>query len=149
MNTQAKDAIELLTSDHERVKKQFKDFQALGDKAFKQKKQLADKICNELLVHTQIEEEILYPVFLEHASDEKPLVDEATVEHGTAKQLISQIQKMDSDQELFDARVKVLSEYINHHVKEEEEEMFPKLRATKVDLNELGERLHARKQELM
>lgn len=143
------DAIDLLTRDHEDVKKAFKEFKALGDRAFQKKRELADKICKDLLVHTQIEEEILYPLFTENlAEGSKSLANEAIVEHASAKQLISQIQQASSDSDLFDARVKVLSEYIDHHVKEEEEEMFPKLRQADVDLGEIGEKMQVRKKQL-
>ncbi len=111
------------------------------------RKKLADKICAELTLHTQLEEEIIYPAFREKLTDAKDLVDEAQVEHDSAKMLIKQIQQMQADEELFDAKVKVLSEYIEHHVKEEDE-MFPLMQDNSVDLALLGERITERKQQL-
>jgi len=95
-----------------------------------------------------LEEEIIYPAFREKLSDEKDLLNEAKVEHDSAKVLIKEIQQMQADEELFDAKVKVLSEYIEHHVKEEEDEMFPLLQKSDVDLALLGEKLFQRKQQL-
>ena len=143
-----KDAISLLTNVHQKVTKAFEEYKKLGDKAFKTKKKLSMNICTDLEVHTQIEEEILYPEFRKAVKDAKPLADEAKVEHDSAKELIQQIKSMDAEDDLFDAKVTVLSEYIDHHVKEEEDEMFPLLKKASIDLNELGKRMDARKQEL-
>lgn len=143
-----KDAISLLKADHKNVKKAFKEFSSLGDQAFKTKKKLADEICADLELHTRIEEEIFYPEFRKAVTGAKPLINEAKVEHDSAKELIKQIKSMKAEDELFDAKVTVLSEYIDHHVKEEENEMFPLLNKTSVDLTELGKRMEARKQEL-
>lgn len=148
-NKQSEDAIKLLMADHKKVKRAFKEFEELGGKAFVKKKKLADEICSELLVHAQVEEEIFYPLFVKKLSKEKPLANEALVEHASAKELIAQIQAMKGDEELFDAKVKVLSEYINHHVKEEEKEMFPLMRDTNVDLAKLGAQIAERKEQLM
>lgn len=142
-------ATTLLKKDHEHVKKAFKEFSELGPQAYKSKKSLADKICKELTVHTQIEEEIFYPALRKSVKDAKGLVNEAQVEHDSAKELISQIEKMDGDDELFDAKVTVLSEYVNHHIKEEEEEMFPAIERSGADLSELAQKLDQRKQELV
>lgn len=144
----SKDALSLLREDHANVKKAFAEFEQLGDRAYASKKRLADDICKDLELHTRIEEEIFYPAVRRALKDARPLLDEAVVEHGTAKDLIKQVQDMDATAELFTATVKVLSEYINHHVKEEEQEMFPLLRKTDLDLKALGEELSARKQEL-
>ncbi|MDO8907500.1 MAG: hemerythrin domain-containing protein [Pseudohongiella sp.] len=144
----AEDAIKILKSDHKKVKDAFKEYEQLGEKAFSSKKKLADKICAELTIHTQVEEEIFYPLFRQKLPKEKPLVNEAAVEHASAKELISQIQSMSGDDPLFDAKVKVLSEYINHHVREEEKEMFPLMRNADVDLNEVGSLIMERKQQL-
>jgi hemerythrin-like domain-containing protein len=99
-------------------------------------------------VHAQIEEEIFYPAARE-ALKEQDLIDEATVEHASAKDLIAQIEQAQAGDELFDAKVIVLGEYIKHHVKEEHNEMFPKLKKTKLDLKALGEQLAERKEALM
>ncbi|HLV77357.1 MAG TPA: hemerythrin domain-containing protein [Marinobacter sp.] len=141
-------AIELLKQDHENVKKAFKEFQELGPQAYKTKKSLAEKICKELTIHTQIEEEIFYPAFRKAVTGEEGLLNEAKVEHDSAKTLIREIQKMDAEEKLFDAKVTVLGEYVEHHIKEEEQEMFPLMRKTKVDLDALGEELEQRKEKL-
>lgn len=141
------DAIALLKADHKLVLDLFEQFdKARGDA---RKKTLAGKICQELKVHTRIEEEILYPAAREVLRDSKQdLIDEADVEHAGAKDLIAQIESSGPGAELYDAKVKVLGEYIEHHVKEEHEEMFPELRKAKLDLKDIGARLEARKKEL-
>jgi hypothetical protein len=140
-----RDAIALLRADHQTVQELFDRFEKTrGDD---RKGKLAEQICNELTVHAQIEEEIFYPAARE-ALREEDLIDEATVEHQSAKDLIAQIQGSKPGEELFDAKVKVLGEYIKHHVKEEQNEMFAQVRKTKLDLSELGERLQMRKDEL-
>jgi len=140
------DAIKLLKDDHKEVKGYFDQYQDLEDDAEKQA--LADKICLALTVHAQIEEEIYYPAARE-AIDDDDLLDEAEVEHASAKQLIAEIQAMKAGDRLFDAKVTVLGEYIDHHVEEEENEMFPESRESDLDLKALGAQLAARKAELM
>jgi hemerythrin superfamily protein len=147
------DACSLLDTDHKNVKKLFTAYDELvGSKAAsatEKKRQLAQQICAELTVHTQIEEEIFYPA-LREAIKETDLLDEAEVEHASAKDLIAQIQDAGEIDEMFDAKVKVLGEYIDHHVKEERNEMFPKARAAKgLDLVTMRELMAARKEELM
>lgn len=140
------EAIALLTEDHARVKRLFKDYEKLAkeDADDEEKRELAVLICAELTAHATAEEEILYPAARAAIAD-SDLVDEATVEHATAKDLIAQILESTPDDDLFDAKVKVLGEYIDHHVKEEEGEMFPQLKKAKVDTLELGERIAERK----
>jgi len=140
------DAIALLRADHQEVSALFAQFEKA--RTDKRKGELAAKICTELKVHAQIEEEIFYPAF-SAATKDKSLVPEATVEHQTMKDLIAQLESSSPDAALFDAKVKVLSEYVKHHVKEEQNEIFPKARKSKLDLKEVGEQLHVRKQELM
>lgn len=140
------DAIKLLKDDHKEVKTFFKQYEELEDEADKQA--LADKICMALTVHAQVEEEIYYPATRE-AIDDDDLLDEAEVEHASAKQLIAEIQAMKAGDRLFDAKVTVLGEYINHHVEEEETEMFPESRDSDLDLKALGAQMAARKSELM
>jgi hemerythrin-like domain-containing protein len=147
--TTAPDAIALLKADHAKVTAMFQQYDKLGDRAQAKKLDLCRRICNELKVHTQIEEEIFYPATREALPKEDDLLDEAQVEHDGAKQLIAQLDAMQPDEDLFDAKVTVLGEYIKHHVKEEQNEMFPKVRKSKVDLRELGMRLAFRKKELM
>jgi hemerythrin superfamily protein len=140
-----RDAIALLRTDHQLVQELFDKFEKT--RAADRKSALAEQICNELTVHAQIEEEIFYPAARDAIRDED-LIHEATVEHQSAKDLIAQIEASDPSDELFDAKVKVLGEYIKHHVKEEQNELFPQVRKTKLDLKELGERLMARKEQL-
>ena len=141
----AMDAITLLRTDHKNVQQMFDQFEKTrsGDR----KKAIAEKICNELTVHAQIEEEIFYPAARE-AIRQKDLIAEATVEHQSAKDLIAQIKGGGSG-EMWEAKVKVLGEYIKHHVKEEQNEVFPQVKKSKVDTRALGEQLQARKDELM
>ncbi|QYF92785.1 hemerythrin domain-containing protein [Massilia sp. PAMC28688] len=142
------DAIELLTEDHDNVKAMFEKFESLGDRATVSKKKLATEICMELTKHATAEEEIFYPAVREAGKDKEDLVDEATVEHASAKDLIAQIMEMDASEDLFDAKVKVLSEMIEHHVKEEEEEMFPKARKAGLDMAMLGQQIAERKAQI-
>lgn len=139
------DAIKLLKADHKEVRTLFEKFDQTEDEARKQ--ELARKICHALTVHTQIEEEIFYPAARQADIDED-LLDEATVEHASAKDLIEQISQMTAADPLFDAKVTVLGEYVNHHVEEEESELFPECRESGMDLKAIGEKLAARKAEL-
>ncbi len=146
-----KDACDLLDADHKAVKKMFKEFEELTESrgnTREKKRRLAERICLELTVHAQIEEEIFYPAIRKAIKDE-PMMNEAEVEHMSARDLIAQIEGMDAGDPMFDAKVTVLGEYIDHHVKEERNEMFPKARATKVDLVKMRDALEARKSELM
>ena len=143
------DAIALLTADHKTVKGLFKEFEQLTkkDDVDEQKAQLVRQICNELTVHAQVEEELFYPAVRE-AIDDDDLMDEADIEHASAKDLIAQLQDLEPGDDHYDARVTVLGEYVDHHVKEEEGEMFPKARKADVNTAELGEEIAERKQEL-
>ena len=145
-NSKPQDAIALLKEDHRKVEELFEQFEkARGDG---RKEKLALEICKELTIHTIIEEEIFYPA-LEGKADED-LLKESFVEHDAAKLLIAEIEA-GGPSEFYDAKVKVLSEEIQHHVKEEEkpkEGLFAQAREADVDLTELGERLAARKEEL-
>lgn len=143
----AKDAVNMLVKDHHDVKAMFKQFEDLTDRSKAKKKQLADQICEALTLHTQLEEKIFYPA-VRKAIGEEDLMDEALVEHASAKELIAEIEMMDPGDDLYDAKVHVLSEQIEHHVQEEETEMFPKARKSKLDLVELGEEMSALKAEL-
>lgn len=146
--TGAIDAIELLTQDHKTVKELFEKYENLSDRSTATKKKLATQICLELTKHATAEEEIFYPAVREANGDTEDLVDEATVEHASAKDLIAQILEMNPGDDLYDAKIKVLSEQIEHHVEEEEQEMFPKARKAKLDLAALGEAIAARKEEV-
>jgi hemerythrin superfamily protein len=144
------DATILLTRDHTEVKKLFKQYEKLvkAEADGSDRQALAEQICDMLTVHASIEEEIFYPAARE-AEVDSDLLDEAEVEHASAKDLIAQIQAMGPDDELYDAKVTVLGEYIDHHVQEEEGEMFPKCRRAGMDLAELAAQLAERKSELM
>jgi len=141
-----KDAIALLKADHEAVSQLFEQYEKARSSSTK--KALVTEICTALSVHAQIEEEIFYPA-VKAALKDKLLVPEATVEHAGVKALIGQLEGAEPDGEMYDAKVKVLSEYVKHHVKEEQNEMFPKIKASSMDMVELGARLAARQDELM
>jgi len=146
--TASQDAFALLTSDHKLVKSLFKEFESLKEEGDDDRKAaLVETICNELTVHAQIEEEIFYPA-LRDAIDDEDLMDEADVEHASAKQLIAQLEQSQVGGDHYDAMVTVLGEYIDHHVKEEEGEMFSKARKADIDSAALGEEMAVRKVEL-
>jgi hemerythrin superfamily protein len=142
------DAIALLKADHAEVEKLFKRFEKLGPRAKKTKGDIADKVVTALSQHALIEEQILYPTVRERLPDEDPLVLEALEEHHVAKWLLSELDNLTPDDERFDAKFTVLAENVRHHVKEEEGELFPKLREefTKSELDELGKALAAAKE---
>jgi len=139
------DAVALLKADHRAVEKLFGQFEKAKDKD--RKKALADRICLELRIHMQIEEEIFYPTSREFLKDED-IVDEAVVEHAAAKDLMGEIEGMDPTEDLYDAKMTVLQEQIEHHVEEEETEYFPKVKKTDMDIKAVGAQLKARKEEL-
>lgn len=140
------DAIAILRADHKKVSGLFEEYEKTNSTAKKFK--LTNEICTELSVHAEVEEEIFYPA-VKAALKDKELVPEATVEHATLKDLIAQVKDKQPDGEMFDAKIKVMSEYVKHHVKEEQNEMFPKARNTKLDMVALGEQMLARKQQLL
>ena len=143
----AREATALLRADHKQVSDLFSQYEKA--RSASKKSALAADICKELSVHATIEDEIFYPAVKKALKDHE-LVPEATVEHATMKNLIAQLENgRTPDGEMFDAKVKVLSEYVKHHVKEEQNEMFPKARATKLDMKALGAQLAARKEELL
>lgn len=140
------EAIALLKADHKLVSGLFEDYKKASTKAMKMK--IVSQICTELSVHAQIEEEIFYPA-VKKALHDHALVPEATVEHATLKSLIAQVEGFEPDGEMFDAKITVLCEYVEHHVKEEQDEMFPKAKDTKLDMMELGSQMAARKTQLL
>ncbi len=144
------DGITLLKTDHKEVKALFKAYDKLvkNEGTDDEKLAIAQEICTSLTAHATVEEELFYPAAREVLAEED-LVDEAEVEHASAKDLIAQIESMSPSDALYDAKVKVLGEYIAHHVEEEEEEMFPKIRKSELDLKELGGQMQARKEELL
>jgi len=142
------DAISLLKADHREVEGWFEQFEKA--RSADRKRELADRICTALKVHTTIEEEVFYPAFLEATQDEE-IHHEAEVEHDGAKALIGTIEASGPDDEYFDARVKVLAEMIKHHVNEEEQRggMFAEARQSDMDLDALGEQMKSRRSELL
>jgi hypothetical protein len=142
------DAVALLKADHRKVEALFETFEAAKGEAKKQK--LVEQICTELVVHTMIEEEIFYPACRGEIEDDT--LEEAYVEHDGAKVLIAELQDSKPDAAFYDAKVKVLSEMIKHHVKEEEmrsEGMFAQAKEAGLDMEDLGERMAARKKALL
>jgi hemerythrin superfamily protein len=148
-SAQSQDAVALLTADHKKVKKLFSDFEDLKeDGSDEDKAAIVEQICNELKIHTTLEEEIFYPA-VRKAIEEEDLMDEALVEHAGAKELIAQLEEASPDDDLYDAKVTVLGEQIDHHVKEEEGEMFPKAKKAKLDTEALGAKMLKRKSALL
>jgi hemerythrin-like domain-containing protein len=149
--TRPQDAVALLKSEHDQVNRLFDEFEratkSRGANASGRKADLAAEICRQLTIHATIEEEIFYPAAGDAVKDGE-LVPEATVEHQSAKELIARIERMDADDELFDATVTVLGEYIRHHVKEEQNELFPQAKRAGLDLVSMGEQLRERRAQL-
>jgi iron-sulfur cluster repair protein YtfE (RIC family) len=141
------DAIRLLKEDHAKVSALFARFEKT--RADAQKEKIAETICSELKIHTTIEEELFYPAAREALRQANhDLLDEAQIEHDSAKVLIERIEAGSPADDDYDALVKVLSEYIKHHVKEEQTELFPKVQKTDLDLAALGDRMEKRKESL-
>jgi hypothetical protein len=147
MPAAAKDAIALLKADHRKVEKLFADYEKA--KRAERKRALARQICAELTVHTMIEEEIFYPAC--RGETKNDTLNEAYVEHDGAKVMIAEIEAGDPNDDYFDAKVKVLSEEIKHHVKEEERPggLFAQARKADIDLDALGKTLKSRKKALL
>ena len=142
------DAVALLEADHKEARALFKEYDKTESPAKKAK--LSETLCLALKVHAQIEEEIFYPASRDALkADQEAMVDEAVVEHASAKALIAEIEQMEVGEDLYDAKVKVLGELIDHHAGEEEKEYFPACRKTDMDMRALGARMAARKAELM
>lgn len=139
----------MLTADHKKVKKLFSEFDKLQEEGSdEEKSSIVEQICNELKIHTELEEEIFYPA-VRKAIDDSDLMDEALVEHAGAKDLIAQLEDASPNNDLYDAKVTVLGEQIDHHVKEEEGSMFPKAKKAKLDTEALGATMLKRKMALM
>jgi hypothetical protein len=148
--TASPDAVKLLTADHAEVKALFKQYDQLveAEAGDEEKEEIALTICRMLTVHAQIEEEIFYPAARE-VLEEQDLVDEADIEHASVKDLIAQIEASNPAEDHYDAKVKVLGEYVDHHVKEEQNELFKEVKKAGMDTAMVGEQLAARKEELM
>jgi hemerythrin-like domain-containing protein len=143
-------AVELLESDHRKVEALFARYERGKEGDEEAKRMLAQQICAELRAHAQLEEELFYPWLRENLGEEDmELLEEAYVEHASAKDLIAQIEGGGQIDGAYDAKVKVLSEYVKHHVKEEVNEIFAAVRGMQEELDELGQEMHARKAELM
>ena len=141
------DAIDMLKQDHDKAEKAFKDFEKMDRHDPEACRQLIQTVCDDLKAHTTLEEEVFYPAVREAIGDED-LMNEAAVEHETAKMLIDQLENMGTDDPNYFATFTVLGEYVRHHIREEQGEMFPAAKKAKVDLAALGERMRARKDEL-
>jgi hemerythrin superfamily protein len=141
------DAIDLLKKDHAEVKKAFRQFEKAKYKDPQARKDFLATICRDLEIHTTLEEEIFYPAARAKIKDDD-LMNEAQVEHNSAKQLIAEVEKLAGDDPMLKAHAQVLSEYVNHHVREEENEMFPKVKRAKVDLEGLAQQMLERKEQL-
>jgi hemerythrin superfamily protein len=147
---EAAGAIDLLTADHTEVRQLFAEYEELmaDDADDDDRLALALEICVALTVHATAEEEIFYPA-ARAAIQDKDLLDDAEAEHASARALIETIQGMEPSDERFDATVQILAETIEHHVQEEEGELFPRVLETDIDLMALGEQIEARKEELL
>lgn len=146
----AGDAIELLETDHEDVKVLFADYEELvaDGASAEERARLARQICNALIAHSTVEEEIFYPAARD-AIDQPELLDQAAAEHDSAKALIAQIQRMDPSDSDYDRTVMQLQDAIDDHVHEEENELFPRVQESEIDLQSLGEQIAQRKDELL
>jgi hemerythrin-like domain-containing protein len=143
-------ALQLLAKDHKMVDDMFRRYERLGEEDDAEKGELIASICGALTAHATLEEELFYPELRQAlAEDGTELLDEATVEHETVKRLVSELEDAEAGDPMVDARMKVLAEYVKHHVKEEEKEIFAQAKKTKsIDLEELAERMTERKSEL-
>jgi hemerythrin superfamily protein len=141
------DAIDMLMQDHDKVEKAFRDFEKMDRHDAEACRRMVRMVCEELKLHSLLEEEIFYPAVREAIGDEE-LMNEAAVEHETAAMLIEQLENMGTDDPNYFATFTVLGEYVKHHIKEEQGEMFPAAKRARVDLAALGERMRARREEL-
>jgi|SRR5665213_933064 len=148
-NNETPDAIELLKADHKAVDDLFKEFDAASeDDNNPMRRQLVAQICDALTVHAQIEEEIFYPALRRASKEAADMLNEAAVEHQSLKDIVGRLQMAPTSDPLYDAGVKVLGEYVKHHVREEESEIFPKARSADLNLDALGVKLQQRKDAL-
>src|SRR5438105_13844773 len=143
-------SIAIVLKDHKNVQKMFRDFVKMKREDDSDREDLIERVCKELTVHTRLEEELFYPFAREHLP-EPDLIDEASVEHATAKELVAQLEAGNDEEDMRDARFKVLTEYVKHHIQEEEGELFPQLakaKEAKEPLEVLAEQMQERKLEL-
>jgi hemerythrin-like domain-containing protein len=141
------DAIDMLKQDHDKVERALKEFEKMDRHDTEGCRRLIQTVCDDLKMHTTLEEEVFYPAVRETIEDED-LMNEAAVEHETARMLVEQLENMGTDDPNYYATFTVLGEYVRHHIKEEQGEMFPAAKKAKLDLAALGERMRARKEEL-
>jgi hypothetical protein len=142
------DALDLLKEDHKKVLEMFKLFETMKDDEDEEARQLlVEATCAELTVHAQLEEELFYPA-LRESIDDQDMMDEAEVEHASAKQLIAELNAMQPGDELYNAKFTVLGEYVKHHVEEEEKEIFKEAKKAKMDLEGMAEEMMQRRMEL-
>ncbi|HEX7811364.1 MAG TPA: hemerythrin domain-containing protein [Burkholderiales bacterium] len=147
-NPSRETAIDILTADHRKVSEIFAQYEKTRDDDLARKQELATTACTELTIHAQIEEELFYPALRDVLSAEE-LINEAEVEHGSIKKLIAALESSTPEDRLYDANLKVLSEYVKHHVEEEQDEIFPKARRAKeLDLVAMGDEIRHRKVQL-
>jgi hemerythrin-like domain-containing protein len=142
------EVFDMLKEDHDKVKQSLKEFEKLDRGDAEACRQLIEATCEDLKVHTTLEEELFYPA-LREAMEEEELLNEAAVEHETAKMLIEQIENMSADDPNYHATFTVLGEYVQHHIKEEEGELFPAAAKCGLDFGSLAERMRSRKEELV
>jgi hemerythrin-like domain-containing protein len=144
-------AITMLKEDHKKVKSLFREFEQAGERAYKKKQEIAEKIFEELDIHSRLEEEIFYPaVRAKSRKEDEHVVAESLEEHHVVDLLIGEIKKLAPEDERFTAKLTVLIENVEHHIAEEEEEMLPEAEAMMADeLEELGDKMERRKQEIM
>jgi hemerythrin superfamily protein len=142
------EAIDMLKQDHEKVEQAFKEFEKMERDDMEACRQLIMGVCEDLKAHTTLEEEIFYPAVREVIEDQD-IMNEASVEHETAKMLIEQLENMQEDDPNYHATFTVLGEYVRHHVKEEEGEMFPAAKKSALDFDSLAERMRERRRELL
>lgn len=142
-----KEVLDMLIEDHKRAKKLFREFEKLSEDDAEERESLVSLVCAELKLHTQLEEDCFYPA-LRGKLKEEDLLEEAEVEHASAKQLIEQLDAMDAEEPKFAATFKVLGEYVKHHIKEEEKEMFEQAQKARIDWSALLEQMTQRRMEL-
>ena len=147
--TKERDALTLLVADHDKVQELFAAFEkAMGQGDLGAKAELADQLCLELAVHAAVEDQVFYPAVAK-AIHEGDLLGEAVVEHGEAKHLMSRLASMEAEDPLYDPTVRVLFEYVMHHVREEQDKLFPKVKRSDLDLEALGKEIQERKKALL
>jgi hemerythrin superfamily protein len=144
------DAVALLKADHRKVKELFRKYEAAGDRAYQKKKSLAEEICTEITLHSRLEEELFYPAVKEQTDkDGKDMVAEAVEEHHLVATLIEELQALEPQDERFEAKLSVLMENVEHHIEEEEGDLFPEAEEVLGDaLTNLGARMQQRKEQL-